>query len=293
MSDQFSYDVFLSHNSQDRPRVRRLAEALRAAGLRVWFDEWVIQPGDDIYLAIERGLEASRTLLLCLSPAALGSDWVTLERGTGLFRDPLNTERRFIPLLLADCKLPDTLRRYKYVDYRDETEDAFAQVLASCRFQEQVAAAPVAKPARKARAKPEQKLIQQKEEWRHADDEVRKKLPPGVSIVRTLRGHLDKIYGIAWSPDGRMLASSSGDNTIRLWDAETGECLRKLEGHKENVWSVAFDPTGCTLASGSFDRTVKLWETASGKLLRTLEGHHGFIYSVAFHPEGHTLASGG
>ena len=48
----------------------------------MWFDEWVIQPGDDIYLAIERGLEAARTLVLCLSPAALGSDWVGLERCT-------------------------------------------------------------------------------------------------------------------------------------------------------------------------------------------------------------------
>ena len=65
MPDNFPYDVFLSHNSADKPRVRRLAERLRAAGLRVWFDEWIIQPGDDIYLAIERGLEASRWCAAC------------------------------------------------------------------------------------------------------------------------------------------------------------------------------------------------------------------------------------
>ena len=58
----------------------------------------------DRALAIERGLEASRTLVLCLSPAALGSDWVGLERSTVLFRDPANAGRRFIPLLLADWK---------------------------------------------------------------------------------------------------------------------------------------------------------------------------------------------
>jgi hypothetical protein len=68
------FDVLLSHSSQDKRRVRRLAERLRGAGLRVWFDEWVIRPGDDIYLSIERGLEAARTLVLCLSPAALGSE---------------------------------------------------------------------------------------------------------------------------------------------------------------------------------------------------------------------------
>jgi hypothetical protein len=104
MSENFRYDVFLSHSHADKPRVRWLAERLRAAGLRVWFDEWIIQPGDDIYLAVERGLEVLRTLVLCLSPAALDSDWVGLERSTVLFRDPANAGRRFIPLLLADCK---------------------------------------------------------------------------------------------------------------------------------------------------------------------------------------------
>ena len=122
MPGSFQYDVFLSHNQADKPRVRRLAERLRAAGLRVWVDEWIIQPGDDIYLAIERGLEASRTLVLCLSPAALGSDWVGLERSTVLFRDPANAGRRFIPLLLADCRLPDTLRRGRHEDLR-QTRD--------------------------------------------------------------------------------------------------------------------------------------------------------------------------
>src|SRR3954464_15003962 len=128
MPDRFTYDVFLSHNSKDKPRVRKLAEELRAAGLRVWFDEWVLKPGDDIYLTIEHGLEAARAQVLCLSPAALGSEWVKMERSTVLFRNPTNIDRRFIPVLLADCELPDALRRYKYVDYRRRTQAAFAEL---------------------------------------------------------------------------------------------------------------------------------------------------------------------
>jgi hypothetical protein len=136
---EFQYDVFLSHNQADKPRVRQLAERLRAAGLRVWFDEWVIKAGDDIYLAIERGLEAARVQVLRLSPAALGSEWVTLERSTVLFRDPTNQGRRFVPLLLADCTLPDTLRRYKYVDFLHETPAAFDELLAACRVETEAA----------------------------------------------------------------------------------------------------------------------------------------------------------
>ena len=74
---KFSYDVFLSHNAQDQPRVRRLAERLKAAGvqmeagLRLWLDEWVIQAGDIIALKVDEGLEQSRVLLLCISPAAV------------------------------------------------------------------------------------------------------------------------------------------------------------------------------------------------------------------------------
>lgn len=103
MSDQWLWDVFLSHSSRDRARVRRLAESLRAAGRRVWLDEGEIKPGDDIYAMIEHGLEYTRTLVMCLSQAAIDSDWAKLERNTYLFDDPQNTERRFIPVLLTDC----------------------------------------------------------------------------------------------------------------------------------------------------------------------------------------------
>ena len=116
MPDRFQFDVFLSHNAQDKPRVRRLAERLKQAGLkmeagpRLWFDEWNVRSGDIIARKVDEGLEQSRVLLLCISPNALASGWVALERSTAIHRDLANEGRRFIPLLLADCDLPDTLR---------------------------------------------------------------------------------------------------------------------------------------------------------------------------------------
>ncbi len=132
MARYYQYDVYLSYNSADRERVRDLAVRLHEAGVRVWFDEWAIKPGDDIVIAVERGLEASQRLVLCLSTAALGSKWVSLERTTAIFRDPSNEDRRFIPLLLEDCDLPDSLMAKKYVDFRDEDDDAFQQLLEVC-----------------------------------------------------------------------------------------------------------------------------------------------------------------
>jgi WD40 repeat protein len=110
--------------------------------------------------------------------------------------------------------------------------------------------------------------------------------------LRTLKGHSGSVNSVAFSPDGKTLASGGGDNTVKLWEVSTGTELRTLKGHSGAVFSVAFSPDRKTLASGGGDNTVKLWEVATGTELRTLKGHSLSIFSVAFSPDGNTLASG-
>ena len=117
MADDFTHDVFLSHSSKDKAVVRAVAERLRTDGLRVWFDEWELKPGDSIPAKIEEGLEHSRVLVLCMSANAFGSDWAQLEAGTFRFRDPLNQERRFIPLRLDDAPIKGSLAQFLYINW--------------------------------------------------------------------------------------------------------------------------------------------------------------------------------
>ena len=112
----------------------------------------------------------------------------------------------------------------------------------------------------------------------------------GVREYNGLEGHQKVVYGLSFSPDGKMLASGSEDNTIKLWSTD-GRLLHTLIGHQGPVSSVSFSPNGRTLASGSYDNTIKLWST-DGRLLHTFTGHQSQVWGVSFSPDGKTLASG-
>jgi WD40 repeat protein len=100
-----------------------------------------------------------------------------------------------------------------------------------------------------------------------------------------------EVMALAFSPDGKLLATSGREGIGRLWDVATWQERASLKGHEGEILAVAFAPDGKTLATGSSDKTVKLWSTATGRLLLTLLGHTDAVKSVAFTPDGRTLAT--
>jgi eukaryotic-like serine/threonine-protein kinase len=112
------------------------------------------------------------------------------------------------------------------------------------------------------------------------------------SELLTLKGHTGEVRSVAFSPDGKRIASGSEDGTLKIWDAATGQETLTLKGHDGAVLSVAFSPDGKRIASGSNDRTIKVWDASTGQGTGTLKGHAAQVTSVAFSPDGKRIASG-
>jgi WD40 repeat protein/tRNA A-37 threonylcarbamoyl transferase component Bud32 len=107
-----------------------------------------------------------------------------------------------------------------------------------------------------------------------------------------LRGHMGPVTAVAFSPDDKLLASGSADQTIKLWDAASGKELFTLKGHAGRVTGVAFSPNSKRLASAGADRTVRLWETATGKEMLSMQGHTAAVNCVAFSTDARHVATG-
>jgi WD40 repeat protein len=110
--------------------------------------------------------------------------------------------------------------------------------------------------------------------------------------IAALNGHTGTVNSVAFSRDGRTLATGSYDGTVRLWDVGKRQPIGALTGHSHSVETVAFSPDGRTLATSGEDRSVRLWDVATRRQITALTGHTGTVNAVAFSPDGRTLATG-
>ncbi|MEG4201432.1 WD40 domain-containing protein [Microcoleus sp. Pol12A5] len=131
------------------------------------------------------------------------------------------------------------------------------------------------------------------ETTKHIRGRVIAALQQAVSAVKernSWEGHSNVVISVAFSPDGKTLASASSDKTIKLWNLQSQKPIATLTGHSNSVRSIAFSPDGKTLASASYDNTIKLWHLETQTQVTTLTGHSNQVYSVAFSPDGKVLA---
>jgi len=207
VTESFPFDVFLSHSSKDKAIAREVAYRLRADGLEVWLDEWQIKPGDSIPAKIEEGLEQSRVLILCMSANVFGSDWAYFEAASFRFRDPLNKERRFIPLRLDKAPLKGSLSQFLYINWPTSLgEQEYAKLLEACR------------PPKKSG----------EVDAKAAGEQLMEK------AVRLDTGN-SEILALTFSNDGRRVLTGGVDRAVRLWDMESGRCLRSLKSHRKRI----------------------------------------------------------
>jgi mono/diheme cytochrome c family protein len=117
----------------------------------------------------------------------------------------------------------------------------------------------------------------------------------GGKTIARLDGHVNQVRGLAFSPDGKLLAASGGNpgqfGEIKLWSVDEKKEVLSIRGHGDNIFAVAFSPDGKTLASCSYDRMIKLWEVATGNEIRNLKDHTDAVFALAFSPDGKLLAS--
>jgi WD40 repeat protein len=116
--------------------------------------------------------------------------------------------------------------------------------------------------------------------------------PRAGTSLYTYRGHTSTVETVAWSPDGKRIASGGDDGTVQVWDAATGGHVFTYSGHSDRVRCAVWSPDGKRLVSGSADATAQLWDPSTARSILTYRGHRGAVNAVAWSPDGKRLASG-
>ena len=301
MPQNFEFDVFVSYSRKDEAVVLELAQRLRNAGVRVWLDQWEMQIGALNSAKIEYGLENSRLLLLCISAHALGADWVLLESQSFRFRDPLNKERRLIPLRLDDAEIRGSVAQFRHLDWRGKTEVAFQQLRGLCLVQREAVMRQTAKKVRNtvvelphgggldgAAFNSDGSLLLCGGE--HGMLELWQM--PQRQRLQVFDKHKKYVLCVALSENGKYMLSGGEDGNVQVRQVSSGKRQHVLKGHADMVHSVAFSSDARFILSASYDTTLRLWDRFSGRLVRMFKGHTLPVLSAVFSADGRYALSG-
>ena len=113
-----------------------------------------------------------------------------------------------------------------------------------------------------------------------------------LSGTPTYRGHTDAVTAVAWSPDGKVIASASYDTTIQVWNVSDLKPLFTYRGHRSKVWALTWSPDQRRIASASDDHTAQVWDALTGNNAATYTGHSDELRAIAWSPDGLKIASG-
>jgi serine/threonine protein kinase len=124
-----------------------------------------------------------------------------------------------------------------------------------------------------------------------------KAAPPAITRHVTYRGHSKEVYAVSWSPDGKRIASGSGDETVQVWEAASGTNILNYYGHSHKigkglVQAVMWSPDGKYVVSGSWDKSVRIWDASTGDTISTFRSYYEVVEAVAWSRDGKYIASG-
>jgi uncharacterized delta-60 repeat protein len=298
--------TFFSYSREDSEFALRLAQDLRQQGVNIWLDQLDIGPGQRWDSAVEEALRSAPRQVVILSPAAVSSVNVMDEVAFDL-----EDRKQIIPVLYRDCQIPLRLRRLQHIDFRTDYDRGLRDLLKALAVKVQ------------AEAPEETRQPSSKKRWIIVGAVIVLAVVAGVwyaatnhqaggiaapapqSAITTAGGTLakaaewkeisritllDVVRAVAFSADGRYVATGSDDKTARVFEAASGKEVLRLT-HEGQVYAVTFSADGRYLATAGEDKTARVFEAASGKEVLRLT-HEGQVHAVAFSADGRYVATG-